>query len=222
MGWRRMGYAGRGHMSRKQSCNGGMWNPRHVGPFDTVLRTGRYADVAKLGRPVAEQIEIGDRYGNATFTGCTVCVRNNVRSWHDASTGRDFGLSASVQNRLMRQLSDAVSRCTNPKVKSWPHYGGRGVSVFWLWRGKGGTRNFIEYVSTLPNFDNPAFEMDRKDNDGNYEPGNIRFISRQANMLNRRKINDLEIIRVGLRFAGLWPTEPLYDTYAVGALSFGT
>lgn len=247
-------------MPRKQSRNGGMWNPRHVGPFDTVLRTGRYADVAKLGRPVAEQIEIGDRFGsvvvtgwvprregrgkrmdvlvkcdcgsaeeikrrsdfrNTAFTGCTACARYTLRASQHQNSGRNLGLAVSVRNKLARQLSDAVSRCTNPAVKSWPHYGGRGISVFWLWRGKSGTRNFIEYVSTLPNFDNPTFELDRKDNDGNYEPGNIRFISRGDNMLNRRKIQDFETVRTGLRFAGLWPTEPLHDTYAVGALSFG-
>src|SRR6202035_1432155 len=156
-----MGSAGRGDMPRKQSRNGGMWNPRHVGPFDTVLRTGQYADVAKLGRPVAEQIEIGDRFGNVVVTGwvprregrgkrmdvlikcncgsaeeikrrsdfrnasltsCTVCARNSMRDMHHANSGRSLGLPESVQNRLMRQLSDAVSRCTNSKVKSWPHY----------------------------------------------------------------------------------------------------
>ena len=178
-------------MPRKQSRNGGMWNPRYLRPFDVVLRTGRYADVARVGRPVAEQIEIGDRFGsvvvtgwvpryegrgkrwdvlvkcdcgsaeeikrrsdfrNASFTGCTVCACKSIRAAHHANSGRDIGLPEAVQNRLMRQLSDAVSRCTNPKVKSWSHYGGRGISVFWLWRGKGGTRNFIEYVSGTAEF----------------------------------------------------------------------
>lgn len=34
--------------------------------------------------------------------------------------------------------------------------------------------------------------MDRRDNNGHYEPGNIRFVSRSDNAKNKRKVSDLE------------------------------
>ena len=51
---------------------------------------------------------------------------------------------------------------------------------------------FLLYVQTLPGWDDAALEMDRIDVDGNYEPGNVRFISRRENMLNKRKVPELE------------------------------
>ena len=73
-----------------------------------------------------------------------------------------------------------IRRCSTPKAVEWPHYGGRGISVcerwqdFWL---------FVEDVGERP----AGMELDRIDNDGNYEPGNVRWVTHSANLSNRRR-----------------------------------
>jgi hypothetical protein len=51
---------------------------------------------------------------------------------------------------------------------------------------------FLQHVRTLPGWDNPSLEMDRIDVNLGYEYDNIRFVSRKENMLNKRRIQDLE------------------------------
>jgi hypothetical protein len=45
---------------------------------------------------------------------------------------------------------------------------------------------FYNYCKTLKNAFSPGFTLDRKNNDGNYEPGNLRFISHKMQCNNRR------------------------------------
>jgi hypothetical protein len=73
-----------------------------------------------------------------------------------------------------------IRRCTNPADPAYPDYGGRGISVCQRWLD---VENFIRDLEPLYQ---PGFEMDRIDNDGNYEPSNVRFVSRKMNTDNRR------------------------------------
>lgn len=96
------------------------------------------------------------------------------------------------RRRLLNRLSSAVGRCHNPKNKQFSNYGGRGISVCEEWRTD--KASFLKHVQTLPGWDNPVLEMDRRDTNGNYEPGNIRFITKSANAFNKRKIGDLQAL----------------------------
>lgn len=50
----------------------------------------------------------------------------------------------------------------------------------------------LAYLMTLPRvLEARGLELDRIDVDGNYEPGNLRFISRAENARNKRRPNDL-------------------------------
>jgi len=51
---------------------------------------------------------------------------------------------------------------------------------------------FLRYVQTLPGWDQPELEFDRIETNGNYEPGNVRFISKSGNLKNKRKVEELE------------------------------
>jgi len=75
-----------------------------------------------------------------------------------------------------------LSRCYNPKVKSYEHYGSRGITVCEEWKE---AAVFIDWG--LNNGWQPGLELDREDNEGNYAPGNCRFVTRKVNANNRRR-----------------------------------
>jgi|SRR6185436_17447482 len=72
-----------------------------------------------------------------------------------------------------------ILRCTNPKTNSFDRYGGRGITVCSRWRTY---QNFVEDMGLRPH----GTELDRINNDGNYELSNCRWITRKENAQNRR------------------------------------
>lgn len=70
------------------------------------------------------------------------------------------------------------TRCSNPKYERFDRYGGRGVAVCARWMS---FENFIADMGSKPD----DLTLERKDNDGNYEPGNCYWGSRRAQARNR-------------------------------------
>jgi len=58
------------------------------------------------------------------------------------------------------------------------------------WRKDRGA--FLAYLVTLDGWYNDELELDREDVNKGYEPGNLRFITKQENHANRRKVRDLQ------------------------------
>ena len=78
-----------------------------------------------------------------------------------------------------------IHRCTNKDRKQYKDYGGRGIKVCDEWLNKeNGLRNFIKWAES--NGYKKGLEIDRENNDGNYDPSNCRFVTRRENVLNRR------------------------------------
>jgi hypothetical protein len=76
-------------------------------------------------------------------------------------------------------------RCYNDKHKAYKNYGGRGIKMYEGWLND--PRPFIEYVENLGW--EKGLEVDRIDNDGNYEPDNLRVVTHYSNNQNTRLIN---------------------------------
>jgi hypothetical protein len=74
-----------------------------------------------------------------------------------------------------------VSRCTNINDDQYPEYGGRGIKVHPEWLSS--FESFYKYVGDRPS----GMSLDRIDNDGNYEPGNVRWATRSQQSVNTRK-----------------------------------
>jgi hypothetical protein len=76
-------------------------------------------------------------------------------------------------------------RCNNPNFKQWKDYGGRGIKVCDEWNSKHGFDSFYKWA--MDNGYDSKLEIDRIDNDGNYEPNNCRFVTHKENMNNRTR-----------------------------------
>jgi hypothetical protein len=76
-----------------------------------------------------------------------------------------------------RAYNAAKSRCLNPKAQAWKDYGGRGIEFRFT-----SFQQFFAELGPRPE----GMSLDRKDNDGHYEPGNVRWATPAVQLENRR------------------------------------
>jgi hypothetical protein len=102
-------------------------------------------------------------------------------------TGQRFGLLTVVRlhdtrNQIALRRNMAM-RCYDPSNKRWANYGGRGIAVCDEWLRD--RRAFYQWCMDA-GF-RPGLQIDRIDTNGNYEPGNCRFVGavEQANNTTR-------------------------------------
>lgn len=85
-------------------------------------------------------------------------------------------------------------RCSNPKTKSFKDYGGRGIKVCGRWAA-----SFTAFLEDMGERPTRKHEIDRIDNDGDYEPSNRRWVTRVENARNKSTTKlterDVEYIR---------------------------
>ena len=136
---------------------------RWVTPGGTVRR--RFECRCDCGKTISVGMT-NIRNGNTTSCGCS-------RIKHGMSRSRIYGVWEKI-----------IQRCTNPSATKYCDYGGRGIAVCDRWRL---FENFYSDMGECPE----GKEIERKDNDGNYEPGNCRWATRYEQTRNTRRNNML-------------------------------
>ncbi len=81
-----------------------------------------------------------------------------------------------------------LTRCKNPKSKAYQSYGGRGIGVCDQWANS--FESFLEDMGARPSKNH---SIDRRDNDGDYEPGNCRWATRAEQAANKRNTVRVQI-----------------------------
>lgn len=81
------------------------------------------------------------------------------------------------------------TRCLNPASADYARYGGRGIGVCARWLVYD---NFLADMGPRP----AGLQLDRINNEGHYEPGNCRWVSKQQNARNRS--SNVQITRDGI------------------------
>ena len=72
-------------------------------------------------------------------------------------------------------------RCTNSNAHNYSRYGGRGIKCLFQ-----SSDEFVDYVVNTLKIDPRGLQIDRIDNNGHYEKGNIQFVTAKENCSNRR------------------------------------
>ena len=81
--------------------------------------------------------------------------------------------------KVYKTFYTARALCTNPRVKAYPSYGGPGMKMEF--------QTFEEFHAHMGDpSPGPGWSLDRIDNDGNYAPGNLRWVQKTVQMNNVR------------------------------------
>lgn len=90
------------------------------------------------------------------------------------------------ETKLHARWMAMIARCENPKHRGYHNYGGRGIKVCKRWR-----ESFTAFFADMGHPPFTDYQIDRIDNDKDYEPGNCRWVSNKTNSRNRKNVRML-------------------------------
>lgn len=109
----------------------------------------------------------------------SVATKNKSKTPHS----NPFKGTGEGKTRLHVIWDGMKKRCNCLTDKHYKWYGARGIKVCNEW-----SNSFQTFKTwALENGYEPSLEIDRIDNDGNYEPSNCRWVTRQQQMYNTRR-----------------------------------
>lgn len=125
---------------------------------------------------------------------CGCLIKKNSKDytkWESESPNyrHGDGTPGSRYYILYRKYSGMKQRCYNVNHNSYKNYGGRGIEICDEWIGS--YQKFKEWA--LENGYKKGLTIDRIDNDGNYEPGNCRWVDIEVQANNKRSNLNIEI-----------------------------
>lgn len=110
------------------------------------------------------------RSGATKSCGCILKTNPGARR-HGHWTGRRATSEHGTWNAMLQ-------RCSNPKAEHYDRYGGRGITVCERWLV---FENFLADMGMRPS---ASHSIDRRNNDGNYEPDNCHWATKKQQMRN--------------------------------------
>lgn len=180
-----------------------------------------------------QYLEAGTRFNNLIFVSYTEKRQNrkrcalwkcdcgktteakveNVKSGNTASCGcKRTRLNGMWATPTYRSWQSMMSRCGRPDYSNYKNYGGRGIRVCERWKD---FNNFVADMGVKPS---AKHQIDRIDNDADYEPSNCQWVS-PADNIRKKKSTKLTVDKVKrikeLQKAGSMSNETLASMFSV-------
>jgi hypothetical protein len=115
------------------------------------------------------------------------------------ASARFHGHSYSAEYRIWGGIK---TRCLRPTSQNFKYYGGRGITICSRW-----SDSFPAFLADVGRRPTKQHSLDRIDNDGNYEPGNVRWATKREQGNNRR--GNVRVSMDGItRTVSEWSREP--------------
>ena len=151
----------------------------------------------RFGRLVAMSRGPNDKYGKSTWNCSCDCgnqptvLANRLQNGKTKSCGC-FKHDLHFKHGQTRKTSEykawdsMIQRTNNPNHPAYKNYGGRGITVCAEWR-----KSFISFFNYIGKKPLPKLSLDRINNEGNYEPGNVRWATMSEQQRNKRRKNQM-------------------------------
>ena len=115
--------------------------------------------------------------GNSKSCGCL--RTENIPKGKDRPQYKHGQAGEGKRTKEWRAWNGMIRRVKYPSMNCYPRYGGRGIEVCQEWLTSFET--FFEDVGLAPS---PELTLDRIDNNGNYEPDNVRWTTMSEQVKN--------------------------------------
>ena len=113
------------------------------------------------------------------------CLLRETTAKRRRTHGQSRALPGSKASPEYRAWTAMRERCNYPKAAGYKNYGERGIRVCQEWMEN--FQAFFDHIGPRPS---PKHSVDRIDNEGHYEPGNVRWATRAEQQRNTRRYKE--------------------------------